>query len=208
MAVADSVLDHAAPVVSKLGPDTIYRFHRACKDWIDEGAQWVDLPWTVPKQFTDATRPMLEFGQDIQTPHGMLLASGEQAFLWMDSQNLLPPHCHIGWTPCFRDEPVIDRWHRYGFMKVEAYQPLSSRDHQKSALMALVDRAQSHFERWSGRHVRQRWFPDGTCDIEINGVEVGSYGIRRHPTHAHREYLYGTVLAEPRFSEALNHPLC
>lgn len=203
MAAADYTASSSEPVISRLDPDVLYRFHRAARDWVEAGAAWVDLPWTVPLQFIQATRPELSFGQDVATPRGMLVASGEQAFLWLDSQDMMQPRCHVGWTPCFRDEPVIDQWHRYAFIKLEAYRPLAKHEHQKSVLMALVDQAQGHFERWSGRNARQRWFRDGTCDIEIDGREVGSYGVRSHPTIEGREYVFGTALAEPRFSEVI-----
>jgi hypothetical protein len=37
-------------------------------------------------------------------------------------------------------------------------------------------------------------------DIEYNGVEIGSYGIRKT---SFLEWIYGTGLAEPRFSRSL-----
>ena len=40
--------------------------------------------------------------------------------------------------------------------------------------------------------------PEG-YDIELYGIEIGSYGIRRVRGFS---WIYGTMLAEPRFSEA------
>lgn len=38
-------------------------------------------------------------------------------------------------------------------------------------------------------------------DLEINNIEVGSYGIRQYKNLF---WVYGTGLAEPRFSQAIN----
>ena len=38
-------------------------------------------------------------------------------------------------------------------------------------------------------------------DLMINGIEVGSYGLRMGNGY---EWVYGTGLAEPRFSVAIN----
>lgn len=188
--------------VPRLDPLVLARFAAAGKAWIDEGATWIDLPWQVPAEFTRATRPLFCHGRDVETPHGTLLASGEQAFLWLDAQRRLPATCLVGWTPCFRDEPVLDDWHQYGFIKLEAYRPLDGSADPQVELLAMVDRAQRHFRCWAAQDIVRRPLADGTIDLELNGHEVGSYGIRRHPTLTSRQYVYGTVLAEPRFSMA------
>ena len=41
---------------------------------------------------------------------------------------------------------------------------------------------------------------DEGYDIVLNGIEVGSYGIRQHEN---LRWIYGTGIAEPRFSTAL-----
>lgn len=201
--MGDADLAMQAP---RLGVSALSRFHKAAQDWIDSGAKWVDLPWTAPEAHVESTRP-LSAGAQLQTPHGHLLASGEQAFLWLAERDMLPSGLLIGWSPCFRDEPVFDRWHQFGFMKIEAYKLLHEKDHPISELSKLVEHAATHFENWAGRHVYQKFFRDGTADIDLNGHEIGSYGIRKHPFLAGKSYLYGTVLAEPRFSTALEEGL-
>lgn len=186
----------------RLGPEALARFSIACSDWLAAGSTWVDLPWTAPEFFVESTRPD-GVSARLPTPHGHLVASGEQSFLWLDERGLLPEGRLIGWTPCFRDEPKFDRWHQFGFMKMEVYEVLRPGDHPASSLYALVSHAAGHFERWAGKHVHQKFFRDGTADIDLNGHEIGSYGVRPHPSIPGRSYLYGTVLAEPRFSTAL-----
>jgi hypothetical protein len=190
----------------QLGLSVMARLATAAQDWVKEGAIWVDLPWTAPEFFVECTRPAWS-KTNFPTGHGHLVASGEQSFLWLDDRNELPSGRLIGWTPCFRDEPVFDRWHQFGFLKIETYQVLQEGEHPASALSELVNRAAAHFECWADHHVHQKFFRDGTADIELNGHEIGSYGIRKHPSLIGRSYLYGTVLAEPRFSTALSEKL-
>lgn len=188
--------------IPRLPPTVIARFAQVSDWWLRRGSRWVDLPWQVPSCFTQATRPLFCHVQDVDTPHGTLLASGEQAFLWLDAQRRLPEECMVGWTPCFRDEAVLDDWHQYGFIKLEAYRPLGHACDRVAELLSMVDRAQECFSLYSGQDVVRRPLADGTIDLELNGHEVGSYGIRKHPTVPARQYVYGTVLAEPRFSMA------
>lgn len=195
--------DNFQTPIPPLNPSVLSRFAQAAHDWKSEGALWVDLPWQVPEDFTRATRPLFCHGKDVQTPHGTLLASGEQAFLWLDSQRLLPDICMVGWTPCFRDEAVLDGWHQYSFIKLEAYLPIASDVDAEKALDRLACRARAHFERWSGQRIFRRNLADGSIDLELNEHEIGSYGVRSHPTIKGRRYAYGTVLAEPRFSMAM-----
>lgn len=200
MGVADQNLSPG--LFPSVGPAQLDRLVRFSKAWVEDGATWVDLPWVAPMPLVRETCPP---GRRIfETPHGCLLASGEQAFIWLDGLGQLPTGLLVGWSPCYRDEDPIEQWHRFAFAKVEAYRMLGQEEHSHSALMEMVDMAARHMEKISpGVHVRQRWFKDGTADLEINGHEVGSYGVRPHPSREGRRYLYGTVVAEPRFTMAL-----
>lgn len=189
-----------------LGPEALSRFSKAAAWWIEHGAHWVDLPWVVPARFMLATRPTDIQVRDVATPYGFLVASGEQAFLWLDEQKRLDAHTWIGWSPCFRDEPVLDELHQYAFIKLELYRPLGPNDSSAEALTHFVDLAQKGFEVLSGITPQKRAVSDNQIDLEIKGIEVGSYGIRPHPTLIGRTYVYGTALAEPRLSKALNNP--
>lgn len=177
-------------------------------EWCRRGLTMVDLPWLVPSAFSDATRP--EFSRDLRTPQGSLVGSGEQSFLYMWSQGLLPAAAagYVGWTPCFRDENV-DELHQHAFMKVEWFIPLAPENVQRWALrMAQMIVAQEVLFLALAKHVNPNAeaafsivrISDDQFDINLNGIEVGSYGFRPFGSKC---YLYGTGLALPRFNQAL-----
>lgn len=187
---------------------TLEHLAQALRDWQGQGAVYVDVPWVADARFVQGTRPQWAHGQDITTPYGQLLASGEQAMCAMMLEGKLKPGLrYIGWTPCFRDEQQFDDLHHFYFIKAEIFQPLHASAHPDEAVLELVDQARVLFEHWAhavkpGAQVvvvptlPEQW------DIEIDGVEVGSYGSRFVPGTTLR-YLFGTALAEPRFSRAL-----
>lgn len=193
---------------ASLPPHTLEQLARALRDWQAQGAVYIDVPWVAEARFVQGTRPEWAHGQDITTPHGQLLASGEQAMCAMMAQGqLVPGQRYIGWTPCFRDEEVFDDLHHFYFIKAEIFEPLSASADPQAATLDLVEQAREMFERWA-----QPIKPDAVVavvpmfddqwDIEIDGVEVGSYGVRCVPGTQQR-YVYGTALAEPRFSRSL-----
>ena len=107
---------------------------------------------------------------------------------------------YIGWTPCFRNEPVIDRYHQSEFIKLELYCPVTNNVMGK--LEYLMDQSQEVFNKLTNKKISKEWISSDFCDLMLNGIEIGSYGIRYHPVNQ-STYIFGTALAEPRFSEAL-----
>lgn len=197
----------ATPAVTGPFPaGSLLLLHRALDWWQAQQFHYVDLPWVVPKAFSDATRPA--FSRDIATPMGSFVASGEQSFLQLWSEGRLPAGArgYIGWTPCLRDE-ILDDTHQHGFMKAEWFVPLTTeveRDQWWARLDSLLT-AQATLFRDLGdpatavKPVRiqtdhEEW------DLRLNGLEIGSYGLRYFDEKA---YLYGTALALPRFYQAL-----
>jgi len=67
-------------------------------------------------------------------------------------------------------------------------------------LLGMIDVARRFFKKESGYAVDVSKISENTYDMSINGVEVGSYGIRRCE---YLEWIYGTGCAEPRFSQVL-----
>lgn len=187
-----------------ISPDALIRLGHSLTLWQSAGAKLIALPWMASQEVVDATRPPERApNTDIHTPFGFLLASGEQAFMEMVSQ-LKDKQLYVGWTPCFRHEPAFDATHHYYFLKSEAFVRCSA-----SQAHLEVDRvrhiAMRGFEsllRLSNHtaHLEFRQTADG-YDIECNGIEVGSYGHRTYKEHT---YVFGTALAEPRWSEALS----
>lgn len=187
-----------------ISPDALIRLGQVMTLWQSAGAKLIPLPWIASQEAVDATRPPERSpNTDIQTPFGFLVASGEQAFMDMAS-TLQEKQIYIGWTPCFRHEPSFDATHHYYFMKAEAFVRCSP-----SQASLEVDRvrhiAMLGFEtllRLSNQTARLefRQTSRGAYDIECNGIEVGSYGVRIYKGET---YVFGTALAEPRWSETL-----
>lgn len=174
--------------------------------WQRQGVQPVALPWLVPDACIAHTRPPTVAGPEPATPEGPLVASGEQAFLWLDDQGQLPP-CdmgYVGWTPCFRPEPVYDATHHHYFLKVELFLPLGDREplRQLDFLMTRVEGSWRDCAQAEGRPLRsldREITGDLSQDLQLGGVELGSYGVRER-LNDRGLYLYGTALAEPRWS--------
>lgn len=184
-----------------LTPGALAHLAAALQLWQEAGAAFTNLPWAAPPHVVQGTRPMWA-GRDTITPHGVLVASGEQSFLWMDEEGLLPenPLC-VGWSPCFRDERHFDDLHHFYFMKVEIYRRLETGEDGERVLNDLVATAAGIMEKIGGVAPAVVEIAPWQLDLEIAGLEVGSYGCRPRPNG--RPYFYATGLAEPRFSQAL-----
>lgn len=196
-----------SPVTGPFVENSLLLLHRALELWTAQGFRYVDLPWVVQKEYSDATRP--PNCRDIQTLHGSFVASGEQSFLQLwDAGQLRGSPGYVGWTPCLRDDK-LDDWHQHGFMKAEWFVPLTPDTALAwhTQLMALVatqaemfHQVAQHCGKSTEGAVQVVVLGAEQVDIELNGVEIGSYGRRQFKG---MHYLYGTALALPRFTQAL-----
>ena len=190
-------------VFPEFSPASLRYVARALDDWKNKGAQFVSLPWLASANSMEATRPADRAQElDVHTPYGFFVASGEQSFTDLAT---LPLHClYIGWTPCLRHEPVFDDLHHYVFLKAELYWGCEEEDQARQHMLDLLEDAQSLFAKWLledvGHEVtvEQVMQKDGSMDLCALGVELGSYGVRRHPLLP-GWYVYATALAEPRY---------
>jgi hypothetical protein len=183
---------------------------RAVEEFEALGYTYVEVPWVVPDKIIRATLSE-EFGYfeqamkenttasfgDCRCPPpreyrsmGGLIGSAEQGFLALD----LPKGRYVGVSPCFRDEHPIDLLRRPYFMKVELF---------VTDINAVVDDvihdARSIMALYSNKKIDLVQTPDG-FDLEISGIEVGSYGER--DVYPHGRWVYGTGMALPRFHVA------
>lgn len=136
----------------------------------------VDVPYEVDQDIQRLTAPDKTFPS---VPFDRYVGSAEQSFLTMRH---LPARC-MALTPCVRVEEKYDHIHLPVFIKLE----LRSTDLPWRSIRDMC------YELYSS------WGHNPQCvggDIEINGVEVGSYGERLG-------YAFGTGLAEPRFGRAI-----
>jgi len=194
---------------NNLDTDSLALMHGALNLLSSVGFTFVDLPWAVYSMYSDATRP--KDARDFETPLGSLVASGEQSFLQMWNRRELPPLLsslgYVGWTPCFRDEPVHDELHQGAFLKVEWFVPFPK--DPGNELQALLEIQKVVFISMAqmvgvdldtakaGIEVEQT--DTHAYDINVGGIEIGSYGLRYFMGGI---YLYGTGLALPRFNVA------
>jgi seryl-tRNA synthetase len=174
----------------------------------DLGYTAIDVPWVVSALASSATKP--PSGTDLfvspvtagylpDVDWGVLPASGEQSFVELLYSNKLAPGRYVTCTPCWRKEPLYNAFYRPYFMKVELchYAP----DVREKDVGAITRDAFGLFEQL-GASPRLIYMADNSLDIEVNRIEVGSYGLRDLNSY---RWAYGTGLAEPRFTEALNH---
>lgn len=182
------------------------RLQHVLEFWRSEGYEVVPLPWLAPPDAMAWTRPENAMSPEPATHEGALVASGEQSFLWLDNQGLLPfaEKGYIGWTPCFRHEPKYDRQHHHYFMKAELFIPVDpvvalDKVHYIVQKTALCWRAMAMSEGRRDVIPETVHTSKHSVDLLVEGVELGSFGIRRRMDD-NLVYVYGTALAEPRWS--------
>ncbi len=147
------------------------------------GYTWVDTDWIVSQQTIQTT-----FSGDLEKCHlGYLVGSAEQGFIQLIQSGQICPGNYVSAGPCFRfgDNGQPGK-HPY-FFKVE----LCSVG-QTMQLAKIISDANTYLK---GQVVPT----EEGFDIEINGIEVGSYGSRNIDGML---WHYGTGLAEPRYTEA------
>ena len=164
---------------------------RAVEFYRDRGFQYVEVPWVVHKEIIDITKPT--DAKYFNTFIGSLVGSGEQSFLSM-RKKLSGKYVCV--TPCFRDEKSVDELHRNYFMKVELID--TDPDDLDKAYWDMINISKEFFELYDFVDIINT---EEGKDIYINGLEVGSYGIRSYKDFY---WVYGTGCAEPRLSQALS----
>lgn len=177
---------------------------KALGEYEKRGYRYVEVPWAVSKDYIRATLPeqfpSMQIGLPVingtnpdelypchQASH--LVGSAEQGFLALD----LPEGAYVGVTPCFRFEPYFDLFHQPMFMKIELFVTVPYTTGAR--LMADAKEVMSLYLP-VGTHLDEKKTDEG-FDLEIGGVEVGSYGVRSFRATT---WAYGTGLALPRFS--------
>lgn len=190
---------------------------KAARLYADLGYKRVEVPWWVTADVANITKPTgvsTESDYKLSVNGKVLIASGEQSFLYLANKGHLPQGWYQTLTPCFRNE-AYDSYHSKQFMKlelIELHEP--RRQLYQSDVEAIAARA---------LHALQQLTPDSELMIVETGVadplqplgcrqldialktkhglvEVGSYGARQTSFAA---WLYGTGVAEPRFSKAV-----
>jgi hypothetical protein len=197
-----------------IGPTQYKRLLAALEYYERAGYKYVDVPWAVSRDAILLTRPSHITCEPVNYEAGgkavYPVASAEQSFIQMKMDDPNFSGKLVTLTPCFRNEPVIDELHQPYFMKVELINWLNSalEKNAPEVLNKMIADARLLLEGELFVDVVHNTDPDplGVAAYDIvtakTGIELGSYGIRRHPKVG--AWLYGTGLAEPRYSLALD----
>ncbi len=179
----------------------------AAMRWYREwGFRYVEAPWIVTERAVGATLPPGKSGYYLGHPEyspGYLVGSAEQAFLQMMIDGQLRPGKYFAAGPCFRDDPIDDLHSRH-FFKVELIEVIDDlqtfSDVDDMSVYNLMAVCKRFFEDHTG--LETKVVPTGhmTYDLELAGIEIGSYGLRSYGKH---RWIYGTGLALPRLDIAI-----
>lgn len=160
----------------------------------DKGFARIESPWTVSAEVDNITRPADRTQFQLKHNDKCLVASGEQSFLYLYLKDFLPPGKFQTVTPCFRYES-FDFLHTKYFVKNEL---IDTQDVTQDRLEEIVEIALQFY---------RSYLPEADVketlegyDIEIQGNELGSYGIRSCP---YLNWIYATGCAEPRTSKLI-----
>lgn len=169
----------------------------------EKGFIYTDVPWTASEEFINITLP--KENKPFKLNDKYLIGSAEQSLLEQTYDLVLTPdifRCAI--TPCFRDD-LEDDLHQKTFMKLELFKTtneISNLNHKETN--HIIYSAYEFFNQFFD--VKIVAIPGSTPSWDIidakNGIELGSYGVRFNPK-LHLYWIYGTGIAEPRFSKVL-----
>lgn len=166
----------------------------------------IEVPWWVGKEISDLTKPKDVNDYFLEVNQKVLVASGEQSFLYLANKGQLPKGKFQTTTPCFRNE-TIDLLHNKHFIKNEL---INTKNINKKELDLMLKIAYSFFNKYISKkylsieetesHLSETNF-DIIANVGDNKYELGSYGIRKCEI---LHWIYGTGCAEPRLSKILD----
>lgn len=158
-----------------------------------------EVPFLIPESVSNYTKPhrdqsfILNDGIFAQQSHE-LIGSAEQGFVYLLlNGNLLADRLY-SISPCFRADNY-DKTHQPWFMKLELFH-LSDK---KEDLMNMLEGAEHFFSQFAQTEIVLTG--ENMYDINIHGLEVGSYGFRHIDD---KTFIYGTGIALPRLNIALH----
>lgn len=166
---------------------------RTIQHYVSRGYEEIHTPWIVSHDVICATVSSEANVYELTTYHerergcAFPVGSAEQGFIQLarDGQ-LVAGRRYVSAGPCYRNERVVDELHQRSFFKIELFQLMPFR-HERcfaadvhEAMYRFVDDAEDCFNDLfpERRSLERRSLKDGSIDLEMNDVEVGSYGIR------------------------------
>ena len=130
--------------------------------------------------------------------NGFYVGSAEQSAYQMLADDSYISGKFMMLTPCQRSEAYLDCHHMETFLKLELVQI------NTNICTPIIDDVFSFLKKeFSNSEIEivEDLFGNSSKDINVNGVEVGSYGYRNFEGNSVQ---YGTGLALPRISQAIN----
>jgi hypothetical protein len=156
----------------------------------------IETPWTVTPEVSSITKPNGKTNMTISEKEKVLVASGEQSFLYLYLKGYLPKGSFQTVTPCWREDRY-DGLHQKCFIKNEL---IETQKVNQQRLSEIVNLCREFFESVLEDQIEVEQTDEG-YDLAYGGIELGSYGIRRCPF---LEWIYATGCAEPRLSYVKN----
>ena len=161
----------------------------------NSGFKRIESPWTVSEYIDNITKPKDVLSFQLKHNNKCLVASGEQSFLYLYLKDFLPKGEFQTTTPCFRFES-FDYSHTKYFIKNEL---IKTDLVNVSELIRITDLCFNFFKKYIPNIEVIK--TDIGYDIEYDGNELGSYGIRENE---YLKWIYATGCAEPRLSKIIN----
>lgn len=169
-----------------------------------KGYKRIESPWLVSQGISDITKPEGSTTYIIQKdiePHKQkaFVSSGEQSFLYLINKGFLPKSGRYHTiTPCIRND-TFDETHTKYFMKLELIEYSTVGEIYPHYIKNVYDDAFSFFYQnvKNKEMLNIKKINDFSYDINYGEIEIGSYGMREC---SFCKWIYGTGLAEPRFS--------
>lgn len=175
------------------------------------GFKHIESPWTITKEIANITKPKGCNDFTVKEKNKVLVASGEQSFLYLYNKGFLPKGKYQTITPCFRDES-FDVYHTKYFIKNEL---MITDNVCIDELNRVVECARDFFRKYCLLPKKNDYYVSSDVDdvlikpwpntnkafdLEYRGIELGSYGIRKCEF---LEWIFGTGVAEPRLSRVM-----
>lgn len=175
----------------------------------------VESPWLVTEAISNITKPMSATNYYVTKEYRgdykkVFVASGEQSFLYLINKGFLPKSGKYHTiTPCMRNDSFDDKHSKY-FIKLELINYTTDLGHKFTLndVENMVNDAltffNKHVKNKNGLVLQEQEFSMDLYPMDImydvddyESVEIGSYGSR---SCSFCKWVYGTGLAEPRFS--------
>lgn len=173
---------------------------KAVKYFRKQGFIQIEVPWRVSAEAVNAT---FDSNLSFKSDERFLIGSAEQGFLELILQNKLKNNILMSVSPCFRND-IEDELHQQEFMKLELIYlcrfNITNTDIEYIAFRNFVIEFITKKLKIQRERIQiVQTFENSIYleDILIDGIEYGSYGIRKFKDY---NYIYGTGIALPRAS--------